>query len=264
MALFLDPNGKRSAPRLAVWAFSAGLLFWFFLPLPVYGVLNIGNLCGMALCFAICFAALRFPWLSRAVRRFWKRLGGRFALCAVGALLSAGVLLTGVLGARMAAAAAKKPGGGETAIVLGCQVIGTRPSLMLSRRIAAARTFLEENPASACILSGAQGPDEGISEARCMYNELIAAGIDPARLYLEEQSSSTAENIAFSTQILSENGLRADVAIVSDGFHQFRAQKLVAKTASSVCAVNAKTPIILIPTYIAREMVSIVYHWVFG
>ena len=55
-----------------------------------------------------------------------------------------------------------------------------------------------ENPKLQCILSGGQGANEEISEAKCMYQYLASKGIDPHRLYQEDKSTSTRENILFS------------------------------------------------------------------
>ena len=45
-------------------------------------------------------------------------------------------------------------------------------------------------------VSGSQGQGEDISEARCMADWLIDRGIEPERVWLEEQADNTQENIA--------------------------------------------------------------------
>lgn len=261
---FRNKKGGFAVGRFLVWAAFALLFVWFFLPVPIYGVLNVGNLCGMAGSFAVAAAMFWFERLSSFVGRLWKKKIWRVAVVAVCAVLAAGAVVMAGLGAEMVKAVCNAPQGDETVIVLGCQVRGTQPSLMLSRRIAAAKAYLEAHPEVPCVLSGGQGEDEGISEAQCMYNALVAAGVDPARLYLEDRSTSTSENIAFSRSVMCENGLPLDdVALVTDGFHQFRAQRDAKKFFDRQAAVNARTPVILFPTYVAREMAAFVFFQLF-
>ena len=59
-------------------------------------------------------------------------------------------------------------------------------------------------PASSPVLSGGKGKDEPISEAEAMYRYLVYNGVNPDRLLLEERSTSTVENIAFSKVVMLE------------------------------------------------------------
>ena len=257
-------NRKRGALRLiAAGVFGAAFL-WFALPVPIYGVLNVGNAAGMLACAAGVAVSLRFPQFIAFLRRLWRRVPGKLAILAAACCLLLAVGTTIGLTAAMYAAASAAPQGEQTVLVLGCKVRGTEPSLMLSRRIAAAEAYLKANPAAVAILSGGQGDDEAISEAACMFQRLTDAGIAPERLYREDRSVSTAENLAYSARIMREQGLSDHIVIVTDGFHQFRAGRLAKKYVSSVAAVNAKTPVILLPTYTAREIAAILYHWLFG
>ena len=262
---------KGGVPRAIAAALFGILFLWFALPVPVYGVLGIGNALGMLVSAAGFGITLRFSQVAALARRLWKRLPGKLALTAAALCLAAAFFVTAGLGGAMCVfaqapspAEAAEARGDETVIVLGCQVKGSRPSLMLSRRLAAAEAYLRAHPGTVAVLSGGQGDDEEISEAECMYNELVASGIDPARLYTEDRSTSTAENLEYAMQIVFENGLSDRVVLVTDGFHQFRARRLAAKYASYAAAVSAKTPVILLPTYAVREMIAIVYHWIAG
>ena len=77
-------------------------------------------------------------------------------------------------------------------VVLGAKVNGTSPSLSLSDRIRAAENYLKAHPDTIAVLSGGQGPDEGIPEAQCMFNELTKRGIAPERLWLEPRCAATS------------------------------------------------------------------------
>ena len=108
-------------------------------------------------------------------------------------------------------------------IVLGARVVGTSPGRPLRERINEAFDYLEENPKTVAILSGGQGADEGISEARCMFNELTKMGIDPSRLIMEDESTSTYENMLFSLEHIE--GDSPSVGIVTNKFHIHRSLK---------------------------------------
>ena len=76
---------------------------------------------------------------------------------------------------------------------------------MLSERLCAAYEYLNRNPKAMCVLSGGQGDGEEISEAECMYRYLTGRGIDGARLLLEDQSTTTAENLQYSMELLQQH-----------------------------------------------------------
>ena len=92
-------------------------------------------------------------------------------------------------------------------IVLGCGVNGDRPSLMLTERLDAAYDYLNTHEEVVCILSGGQGKGENISEAECMYRSLTEKGIARDRLYKEDRSTSTRENLLYSKKIIEEKNL---------------------------------------------------------
>ena len=109
--------------------------------------------------------------------------------------------------------------------MLGAGVNGETPSLTLRTRIDAAAAYLEEHPDVPVVLSGGQGPGEAITEAKCMRRALVRRGVDESRLYPEERSTSTQENLRYSRAILEELGvdLTQRVAIVTSDYHLCRA-----------------------------------------
>jgi uncharacterized SAM-binding protein YcdF (DUF218 family) len=129
-------------------------------------------------------------------------------------------------------------------VVLGAGVNGTAPSLTLRTRLNAAAEYLLMHPEIPAVLSGGQGPGEDITEAQAMYTDLVASGIAPERLLLEERSTSTAENLAFSREILQEAGLTSDsvIAVVTNDFHQFRTQLIAEDLGMVVVGIPAELP----------------------
>ncbi|MDE7207705.1 MAG: YdcF family protein, partial [Lachnospiraceae bacterium] len=142
-----------------------------------------------------------------------------------------------------------------------CRVYGERPSLILTERMGAALLYLDENPDAVCIASGGKGQDEDISEAECIYRYLVENGIEAGRIYIEDQSTSTRENLAFSYAIIQENALPEEIAIVTNEFHECRAGIIADKLGLSYGAISAKTAMWLLPTYYARELFGVLYEW---
>ena len=155
-----------------------------------------------------------------------------------------------------------RPSSNETAVVLGAQVKPWGASTLLMQRINAAEQYLTQKPSSKAVVTGGQGADEPMSEAQCMYDNLTAAGIEPSRILREDQAKNTEENIRFSFDIIKQNRLNQDVAIVTDSYHQLRARIIAHKTEKSVrvSAVNTHNNYIGLsayPTYFVREWLAI-------
>ena len=109
-------------------------------------------------------------------------------------------------------------------LVLGAKVNPNGPSVSLWDRINGAYLYLEEHPDVIAVLSGGQGSDEPITEAECMYRELALLGIDPKRLWREENSTSTWENLSFSLDLIeAKTGQRpTKLGVLSSEYHLFR------------------------------------------
>lgn len=144
-------------------------------------------------------------------------------------------------------------------IVLGARVKGNVPSLSLQYRIDRAADYLKLNGSTVAIVSGGRGPGEDISEAEAMKQGLINQGIEEGRIIMEDESTSTSENIAFSKEFIpdpSSIGL-----IVSNDFHLYRAVKMAEREGLKVTGVPAKTPrIVLVKSYI-REYLAITKYY---
>lgn len=153
-------------------------------------------------------------------------------------------------------------------IVLGAGVNGETPSLTLRTRIDAAAAYLEEHPDVPVVLSGGQGPGEAITEAECMRRALVRRGVDESRLYPEERSTSTQENLRYSRAILEELGVdpAQRVAIVTSDFHLCRARLM---WGGDTAAVPAHLPSALYfqcltANYFIREAFGLAAYFVYG
>lgn len=112
-------------------------------------------------------------------------------------------------------------------IVLGAGVNGAEPSLSLASRLEAALAYVADKPDVPIVVSGAQGANEAISEARCMFGWLTARGVPPEQIILEERAASTKENIYYSLELLRAKGLdtTSNIAVVSSDYHLCRASQ---------------------------------------
>ncbi len=162
-------------------------------------------------------------------------------------------------------AAFQTPKGGLDAIViLGARVNEDgQPSGSLNERICTAADYLRRNPGTAVVASGGQGEDEPMSEAQCIYDHLVAAGIDPGRIMIEDRSTSTVENLSNSFALLE--GRAAQVGIVTNDFHIFRAVSVGRKLGGFVLsAVPARSSPFGFVHYAMREFFALCVLWVRG
>ncbi|MDR3309769.1 MAG: YdcF family protein [Oscillospiraceae bacterium] len=204
---------------------------------------------------AVAAAALRkrFPRTARLAAQI---------VTVVSLLMLGVVLVCSVLIASKYATADELPQN-TVVVVLGAGLdkeTGTTPGLLLRRRLDAAADFLEAHPRVKCIVSGGQGPNENVSEAIAMGDWLIRErGIEKARIIYEAAASNTRENIKFSREMAYANNLRFDeVIIVTDGFHQYRAQQIAARYGATAYSLSSDAPSGLTAIYWLREVAGIV------
>ena len=155
-------------------------------------------------------------------------------LKAVAALVLAGALsFCALLGAVLYGSYDHITGEPQVMVILGCQVMADGdPSVLLQDRLDTALDYLEEHPDLTVVVSGGQGSNEPVSEARCMADVLIQGGVAEEQIRLEDQSSNTMENLVFSRELLAREGIEVeetDVLVVSNGFHLTRARMLAGR-----------------------------------
>ena len=250
--------------KLIPTAIFAGLFLLFFLPVTV-GIINLGNCAGMVLSgilAAICFNWERFTVF---IGHSWEKPLGKVILSFMGIMTAVCAVLAVTISVFMIRAANDPPKNENTTlIVLGCKVRNGAPSLMLKRRLKAAYGYLSEHESVKVVVSGGQGSDEAISEAECMKEWLVGEGIAPERIYMEDRSVNTEENLRFSKQIIEDNGLPEKVTLVTDSFHQLRAEMLAEQQGIETYNISGKTSWYLMPTYWVREWFGVAYYKLFS
>lgn len=187
----------------------------------------------------------------------------RAVFCVIAALAIVFVIISAIVSALMIKAANDKPTDPAAIIVLGCRVHGENPSPMLMQRISAACRYLEEYPESVVVASGGKGEDELISEAECIKRQLEKRGISSERIIIEDNSTNTRENMAFSKALLEEKGISGEIAIVSNEYHLLRAKTIAKKQGLDVKCCAARTVPIYLPPYWVREIFGNVYEFFF-
>ena len=157
--------------------------------------------------------------------RLWKNKWLKSLLC----LAFAGLLTFGaLLGAVLHGSYDHIQGEPATMLILGCQVYPWGPSVLLQDRLDEALDYLGEHPEMTVIVSGGQGPDEHESEAACMRDYLVRAGLNPEQILVEDESHNTWQNMICSAGLMEKHKLDPNdgVLIVSNGFHLTRARML--------------------------------------
>ncbi len=252
-------SGKASARDKGLrWGLALAAFFWA-LGL-MFGLVFVGYGTMALLCAGLGCGALFY---TLAFRRRWRR-----TMIAVSVILALG--LGCFLAAEIpviAGARSDEDPAADYLVVMGAGIRGLEPSLSLRDRLEAARDYLNEYPAAVAIVSGSQGPNEMASEASVMRRWLIEAGIDPARIVLEEQAGSTYENVLCSLALVEELGGNSAgrVAFVSSEYHLHRTRLIAEKLCCEPRMVAGHTSyFILMCNYLIREAFAVWELWVFG
>lgn len=196
--------------------------------------------------------------------KLWQSPAARFLKRFVIICLCLGLLAAAITGALVFHGSLGDPEAEcDYIVVLGCGVNGTVPSMLLRERIDAAYAYLIAHPDTICVVSGGQGPGEDMTEAACMFRELTAMGINPARIWQEGRSTSTEENLEFSLDLIeSRTGTRpGHIGIVSGEYHLYRAGLMAEAyglTSSGIPATTAWLPLRI--NYHLREIAAVWYY----
>ncbi len=197
---------------------------------------------------AALVVAARVPRARRAI----------CAVCAAGALVAGGLC-----GLIFSATASAPPAGLDALVVLGAGLRpdGT-PSEALAFRLDAALGYLEDNPDTVCVVSGGQGLGESRTEADAMYDYLLEHGLDAARVTREDRSTSTAENVRNSVELLEPG---ASVGIVTNDFHLYRALRIAEKNGlAGTSGLAAPSNPLYLPQSALRECAALAKDFLVG
>lgn len=235
---------------------------FFFLPV-FSGIVNLGNILGMLICSILIAVTIFRERLCNIVAVMYKSTGGKIAVWSAGIIITAGIVYALLLTVFMFVAKADKPDNPKAVVVLGCKVKGETPSKMLKRRLDSAVIYMNENTDIVCIVSGGKGGDEIVSEAEAMKKYMVEKGIAPERILMEDKSVNTYENLRNSLAMLDDKS--GEIAIVTDGFHQYRAGFIAKNMGWDASAINSQMDIFnlsISPTYYVREWLAITNEYI--
>ena len=183
-------------------------------------------------------------------------LPGWIKFCGLGIFCFGLLLFCGVEGMILSQYHAQASPGADYLIVLGAQWKASGPSEVLRRRLDQAADYLAGNPDTQVIVSGGQGSNESIPEAEGMRDYLVAVGIAPERIIVENQSSNTYENLVFSAHYLNQQ--QDSVVIVTNNFHMFRALGIAKKQGyGDVEGLAAESVLGMAPNNLLREFFGV-------
>ncbi|GAX89217.1 hypothetical protein EFBL_0835 [Effusibacillus lacus] len=148
-----------------------------------------------------------------------------------------------------------QPEKADVIIVLGAQVWGYEPSPSLRERCDWAYELYSQGYAPKLILSGAHGAGH-ISEAEAMRRYLERKGVPADAMYLEERSHSTRTNLEYSKEIMEREGMKTAI-LVTNRFHQKRAQMLAGQLGMHTSGYGAKSYALFEPYWVLREVLAI-------
>ena len=225
-------------PNLLRWLVMiplAGMWYIFTFLMAGYSFSALVCLCliGLLLFYNVCsWTKKPFPKTTRVVKNVFT------------ILLCLGLLVMGVTEALIIHASfGDKDESCEYMVVLGAKVRPEGPSVSLMDRIRAAADYLNAHPDVIAVVSGGMGEDEPMAEAQCMYEELIKLGIAPDRIWIEDKSTTTWENIHFALNLIEEKtGQRPDtIGLLSSEYHLFRAKMFARECGVDAVGIPART-----------------------
>ena len=152
-------------------------------------------------------------------------------------------------------------------LVLGAKVRNDGPSVSLMDRIKATAAYMEAHPDVIAIVSGGKGPDEPITEAQCMFEQLVKLGVDPERIWLEDQATSTWENLHFAMNLIEEKtGQRPEkIGLLSSEYHLFRAKMFARACGVEAVGIPARTSrISQMVNHFMREVAGVWHYIILG
>ena len=152
-------------------------------------------------------------------------------------------------------------------VVLGAKVRQDGPSVSLWDRIYETVSYLNAHPDTIAIVSGGQGEDEPITEAKSMHDELVKLGISEDRIWMESKATSTDENLRYSLDLIEEKtGRRPQtLGVLSSEYHLFRASLMAKKLGVEFVGVPAKTTkITQLINHAMREVAGVWHFYIFG
>jgi uncharacterized SAM-binding protein YcdF (DUF218 family) len=114
----------------------------------------------------------------------------------------------------------------DAILVLGAAEYRGRPSPVFKARLDHALDLYERKMAPVLITTGGAGGDPDYTEGGVGRSYLIEHNVPSEAIVVEPESETTAHSTAAAGEILERMGLKSCI-LVSDGYHIFRAKKML-------------------------------------
>lgn len=158
-----------------------------------------------------------------------------------------------------------KPSKSTIGVVLGAAVWSDKPSTLLIGRITKSRDLIKEKKISKIQLTGSNAPGE-ISEAEAAYNYALKLGIKKHLMVIEEETTSTTEQIRYIKKKFASSPKYEQIVIISDQFHLTRALEICkffdVKAIGVASDYSIKWEKLLY--YRLRESIALLFFWLFA
>lgn len=135
---------------------------------------------------------------------------------------------------------------------------GDRVSRLLADRLDKAVEVYQKDPTPPILIpSGGQGADEKISEAEAMAAYLREKGIPEEKIILENQSSTTMENLIYSKAIIDARKGPKYTALVTSNYHVYRALRYCRKVGLDCTGIGSRVAFYYWPSALIREFIAV-------
>lgn len=151
-------------------------------------------------------------------------------------------------------------------MVLGAGLRYDQISTSLQLRLDSALVLANKLKDVPIIVSGGQGSDEAMSEAKAMKDFLIENNVSENRIIMEDKSTNTYENFKFTKDKLKElyNIENSKITIITNNFHMYRSQLIAKKQGFNVYCYSASSHPYLSLNFHVREFLAVVKIWIMG
>lgn len=156
-------------------------------------------------------------------------------------------------------------------VVLGATVRESGPCYILRQRLKEAKKWANTYEDAMIVVTGGQGETEPFTEGSEMKRYLVEElAISEDRIYVEEESKNTYENMKFTGELLAKKDEtfsyeNTPILVVTNDFHMYRSLQIAKKAGyEKVSGAPSGTYIFLFPHYMVREFGSILKNYVLG
>lgn len=146
-------------------------------------------------------------------------------------------------------------------VVLGDKVEGTEVGPHFRQRLDRAASLAHSSSPPFILITGGGDP----SEASVGKRYLVDQGVPPELILIEDQSCSTAENLANSAQLLLSYPSQRPIILITNGFHLRRAIHLAHENGLRVRGLPAEIvppSLVAVWTNVVREVAATILHGV--